>query len=66
MTLIMRKKGTWGLYSWADGFLASAKGELPLDSEARRNPEAVISRLMKEERWEEAERILDLYVGLPY
>jgi hypothetical protein len=52
--------GNAGTYSWTDGFrFASVKS---LDEEARRNPEAVINRLLKEGETEEAERILDVYV----
>ena len=53
--------GKVGVYSWADGFLSISKEE-SLDKEARKNPEAVINRLLNEGRIEDAERILDVYV----
>jgi len=52
----------WGIYSWATGFRPAPNKQYSLDEEARKNPEAVINRLLLEDREEEAERILDLYV----
>jgi len=48
----------WGIYSWTNGFIPAVK-ETPLHQEAKRNPEAVLNRLMREERWDEAEEIMD-------
>ena len=53
--------GDAGVYSWADGFRSISKEE-SLDEEARKNPEAVINRLLNEGKVEDAERILDVYV----
>ena len=53
--------GKVGVYSWADGFRSVSKDK-SLDAEARKNPEAVINRLLKKGEIEKAERILDVYV----
>lgn len=54
--------GRLGIYSWATGFKPIPEKRLSLDEEAKRNPEAVINRLLLEDREDEAERILELYV----
>lgn len=57
---LKKKSGRWGIYTWNEGFKHNSKRKLSLEEEAKRNPEAVINRLMKEGRFEEAEKFLDL------
>lgn len=59
---IIRIDGQLGAYSWATGFKPTPKRQLPLDEEAKKNPEAVIFRLLREDREDEAERFFELYV----
>ena len=56
---VVKVASQWGIYTWTDGFTSSVPA-LPLEKEVKRNPEAVINRLMKEERWDEAEGLLAL------
>ena len=58
---IIRINGELGVYSWTTGFKNDTIF-LNLDNEAKKNPEAVINRLLLENREEEAERILEAYV----
>ncbi len=58
---IVQVAGQWGTWSWSEGFQPAIR-QRSLEEEARRCPEAVINRLIREERWEEAERIMDRYL----
>lgn len=55
------RDGDYGVLSWADGFRKPSH-ELSLGEEAKRNPEAVINRLMRTGEYDTAERIMDKYV----
>ena len=48
--------GEWGVSSFTDGF--RKRDEPSLEEEFRRKPEAVFNRLVRQERWEEAEQLL--------
>jgi pentatricopeptide repeat protein len=62
MTMQILKVGQqWGGYSWADGFIAN---RINNSEEVKKHPEAVINRLMREGRWDEAEEIMDKYVKI--
>jgi hypothetical protein len=50
-----------GTFSWTDGFKPVQKEE-SLEAEARRNPQAVIFRLLNEGREDEAEELLERFV----
>ena len=52
----------WGTYSWSTGFV-SPKRFLFVD-EARKYPEAVINRLMREGKWDEAEEVMDKFITI--
>ena len=53
--------GMWGIFSWVDGLRLFSKVR-SLTEEAREHPEAVISRLMREGRWDDAEDIMDRFM----
>ena len=55
---VVQIAGRWGTWSWSEGFRPAIRRQ-SLEDEARRNPEAVINRLIREERWDEAEWIMD-------
>lgn len=59
---IVTVRGQRRVYSWANGFKTVGKKKLGLDQEARRNPAAVINRLIRSGEYEEAERIMDHYM----
>lgn len=59
--MVITKKGNcWGVHSWATGFQYQ-EPERSLKGEFDCHPEAVLNRLMREEQWEEAEELLDLF-----
>ncbi len=59
---IIRAGSQLGVYSCANGFKPIAERLFSLDNEAKKNPEAVINRLLLENREDEAERLLELFV----
>ena len=48
--------------SFASGYKVVTREEPCIEQEARRNPEAVVNRLMRLERWDDAELIMDQYL----
>lgn len=56
---IMKVSNKWGAYSWSTGFVSR---KTAYDQEAKKHPEAVINRLMREGRWDEAEEVMDKYL----
>lgn len=63
----------WGAFSFTDGLVMPSvnvkqepwayRGEqIGLDQEFRRNPEAVLNRLARLGRWQEAEALWDRYI----
>jgi hypothetical protein len=61
--IITKNNSIIGVFCWTDGFRPLLQHAFKLEDEARRNPVAVINRLMREQRWEEAERIMDSYLS---
>lgn len=59
--IIVRVNGVWGTFSWLEGYKLFSK-ERSLLAEARDYPEAVINRLIREDRWDEAEDIMDRFM----
>ena len=63
---IVRINGQLGVFSWTNGFCFSSKNqENDYRKEASGNKNdacAVVARLMREDRWDEAEEVLDRYV----
>lgn len=55
---IVKINGQWRVYTWADGFRPARKN-LSFEEEVRRNPEAVINRLVNQGRRDEAEELID-------
>jgi len=56
---ILKVGSEWGTYTWADGFTPSIR-LVSLVDEARKNPDAVINRLLQKGMEDLAEIILDL------
>jgi len=59
---VMKAEGGWGTYSWVDGFKPGFK-KLSLEEEARKNPQAVIFRLLNKGEEELAEYFFNKYVA---
>jgi hypothetical protein len=58
---LIKISSNWGVYTWTDGFIP-VKRPNRVSDEAKTNPEAVIARLMREGRWDEAEEVMDEYL----
>ena len=52
----------WGAVSFTDGFTPSPTYNVRLAAEARRNPEAVLMRLMNVGNWDLAEELWEQYI----
>lgn len=61
MQLLVCGDRVLGTFSWTNGFKPVRK-ESGLEAEARRNPQAVIFRLLREGREDEAEELLERFV----
>ena len=60
MGIVRNHDGRLFVSSWSTGLVPIK--EHTLVEEAEKNPEAVINRLMRQNRWEEAERIMDKFL----
>ena len=58
----VRIGGRWRITSFTDGFTPSPIYHQSLVLEARRNPEAVLMRLMNNGRWDLAEELWEQYI----
>ena len=59
---VIKDNGRIWVYSWVTGSIPMRYRQMTLREEARQNPEAVINRLILQERWEEAEEIMDEFL----
>lgn len=60
MKIVKDEFGKYGVESWTTGF--HRRREPTLDEEASRNPEAVFYRLVRNEKWDLAEYVMDQYI----
>ena len=58
----MKVGDVWGSISFTDGFIPSPTYHQRLKVEAKRNPEAVLMRLMNYGAWDMAEEIWDTFI----
>ena len=58
---LLKVNQQWGTYVWSTGFTPSRRMHQSKPYISKMDLEVIINRLMNEERWEEAEKLLDLY-----
>lgn len=61
MQILIQSGRVLGTFSWTNGFKPVRK-ESGLEAEARRNPQAVVLRLLNEGKEEEAEELFERFV----